>query len=122
MPDIQPAKLGNGGFGLTRVGPDGSGTIIVGIQSDTPSGAINQLTGELAYKELARKAGPTRTKPWNDQAASEHLRDLGIPGIKYFDGNSRAAGEGTRNYVVFDEDDLTILKRNNERLADMVGD
>ncbi|MCP5058977.1 MAG: hypothetical protein GY937_19920, partial [bacterium] len=38
------------------------------------------------------------------------------PGIKYFDGSSRSAGEGTRNFVVFDENDLTILKRNDELL------
>jgi hypothetical protein len=48
---------------------------------------------------------------------SEQLRELGIPGIKYFDGDSRAAGEGTRNFVVFDEDLMTILKRNGEELG-----
>lgn len=36
--------------------------------------------------------------------ASSSLRQVGIPGIKYFDGVSRRAGDGTRNYVVFDDE------------------
>lgn len=46
--------------------------------------------------------------------ASESLRRMGIPGIRYFDQGSRGTGEGTSNFVVFpgNEDLLTILKRN----------
>ncbi len=33
---------------------------------------------------------------------SKELQDLGIPGIKYLDQGSRIAGQGTRNFVVFD--------------------
>lgn len=42
------------------------------------------------------------------------LRQAGIPGIRYLDGGSRAAGTGTRNYVVFPGEEalLTILERN----------
>lgn len=45
--------------------------------------------------------------------ASEMLRQAGIPGIQYLDGSSRAAGQGTRNFVVFpgNEDLLKILER-----------
>jgi hypothetical protein len=35
--------------------------------------------------------------------ASSQLNDMGIPGIKYLDAMSRGAGQGTRNYVVFDD-------------------
>jgi len=35
----------------------------------------------------------------------------GIPGIRYLDAKSRAAGEGSRNYVVFDEDLIEIVKK-----------
>ena len=45
---------------------------------------------------------------------SKKLNELGIPGIKYLDGTSRSAGKGTRNFVVFDENDITALKRNEE--------
>lgn len=48
----------------------------------------------------------------NDPATvSDELKKLGIPGIKYFDGGSRSAGGGTRNFVVFDDKLPKILKR-----------
>ncbi len=42
---------------------------------------------------------------------SAALRDAGIPGIKYFDARARAAGEEARNYVVFDENLIDILRK-----------
>lgn len=42
---------------------------------------------------------------------SPMLREAGIPGIKYLDRTSRAAGEGSRNYVVFDDSIIDILKK-----------
>lgn len=51
--------------------------------------------------------------------ASESLRRMGIPGIRYLDQGSRGLGEGTSNFVVFPggEDLLTILKRNGGLLG-----
>ncbi len=45
--------------------------------------------------------------------AEETLRNAGIPGIRYLDGGSRSAGEGSYNYVVFPgmEGLLKILER-----------
>lgn len=43
--------------------------------------------------------------------ASAKLRDAGIPGIKYLDQGSRGAGEGSRNYVVFDDKLIEILRK-----------
>jgi hypothetical protein len=40
------------------------------------------------------------------QGASEYLNNLGIPGLRYLDGNSRGKGEGTHNYVIWDESRL----------------
>lgn len=42
---------------------------------------------------------------------SQILREAGIPGIKYLDQGSRGAGEGSRNYVVFDDKMIDILKK-----------
>lgn len=42
---------------------------------------------------------------------AQQLSDAGIPGIKYLDGGSRGAGEGTSNYVVFNPNTIDILKR-----------
>jgi hypothetical protein len=40
------------------------------------------------------------------------LRNAGIPGIAYMDAGSRAAGQGTRNYVTFDDALVELLSRN----------
>jgi hypothetical protein len=45
------------------------------------------------------------------QFGEKRLQEQGIPGIKYLDQGSRAAGDGSRNYVVFDDKLISILKR-----------
>lgn len=45
------------------------------------------------------------------QELSSHLGANGIPGIKYLDQGSRTAGDGTRNFVVFDPKNIDVLKR-----------
>jgi hypothetical protein len=44
----------------------------------------------------------------SDKAASLALRDAGIPGLKYLDGSSRSAGDGSYNYVIFDDNLVSI--------------
>lgn len=49
--------------------------------------------------------------------ASELLARAGIPGLKYYDGMSRGKGEGSRNYVTWDQDVLNrmqMLERNGK--------
>ena len=48
--------------------------------------------------------------------AADMLRRSGIPGIRYLDGGSRGAGQGTSNFVVFpgNEGLLNILERNGK--------
>jgi hypothetical protein len=41
----------------------------------------------------------------------DQLRQAGIPGIKYLDAGSRGAGDGSRNYVVFDDSLIEILRK-----------
>ena len=43
--------------------------------------------------------------------ASQKLREAGIPGIKYLDAGSRGKGDGSRNYVVFDDKLIEIVKK-----------
>jgi hypothetical protein len=115
MPEIQPVKLGSGNYGLTRIGPDGSGRTIVGIEESSPQAAMAQLTGERAYHLVAKSINDGNLG--GEAAASAKLNELGIPGIKYLDGNSRTEGEGTRNFVAFDPEIAKILSRNGERAA-----
>ena len=44
-------------------------------------------------------------------AQRERLREAGIPGIRYLDAGSRGAGDGSRNYVVFDENLINIVRK-----------
>ena len=48
------------------------------------------------------------------QDASEALYSAGIKGIRYLDGQSRSAGEGNSNYVVFNDSDITVTEENGE--------
>jgi hypothetical protein len=59
-------------------------------------------TGADIYWELSNKLG-------SDRAASEYLNSLGIKGLRYLDGGSRAAGEGTHNFVIFDDNAIQML-------------
>ena len=64
--------------------------------------------GERVYREMvfqARMDGAENPQ----RAASERLNALGIKGIRYLDGNSRADGEGSHNYVVFDDKAIEVL-------------
>jgi len=45
-----------------------------------------------------------------DDEAARLLEEVGIPGVKYLDAGSRAAGEGTRNFAIFAEDVLKRIK------------
>jgi hypothetical protein len=60
--------------------------------------------GEDIYRALSDALG-------GKEKASEYLKSLGIPGIKYLDQGSRTTGKGTRNFVVFDENIVKVLKR-----------
>jgi hypothetical protein len=45
-----------------------------------------------------------------EQAASGYLNSIGIKGIRYLDGSSRTVGEGSHNYVIFDDSDISITQ------------
>lgn len=49
---------------------------------------------------------------------SEGLLAAGIRGIKYLDGSSRSKGEGSYNYVIFDDADVEIEDIRFSRVAD----
>lgn len=65
-----------------------------------------ELTGEALYNWIAYH--PTATRAPGDRQASIYLNSIGISGIKYLDGQSRNAGEGSFNYVVFNDSDIQI--------------
>lgn len=77
------------------------------------SGGFSPLnTGEDFYKGASATYG-------GHGGVSGYLKDRGIPGIRYLDGGSRGAGQGSSNFVVFpgNESLLQILERNGKGLA-----
>jgi hypothetical protein len=74
-------------------------------------------TGELAYRKIAHQTADNAIS--SQSAATQRLREAGIPGIRYLDGTSRSAGTGSRNYVVFDDSLVEILRKYG--LAGLIG-
>lgn len=71
-------------------------------------GGRDNMTGATAYKLLSRELG-------SDATASEALRAAGIPGHRYLDGGSRADGDGTRNYVIYDDSRIQVTRFEQEQ-------
>ena len=75
-------------------------------------GLFDTSKGSQAYNTIA-----SSNMGRGAEELSRKLKERGIKGIKYFDGMSRNTGEGTRNYVMFD-DSLIDTKRVNDKLTD----
>ena len=74
-------------------------------------------TGKKIYHKtggISELWGREDEDPSQHVGAVARLANAGIKGIKYLDRSSRAAGEGSRNYVVFD-DKLVNVKRKYEQ-------
>ncbi|MES0042615.1 hypothetical protein [Mesorhizobium sp. M0091] len=61
----------------------------------------DQITGSEFYGALGLALG-------GHKAASAALSRAGIPGHRYLDGNSRTAGDGSYNYVVYDDSRVAV--------------
>jgi hypothetical protein len=78
--------------------------------------SLDTMTGGEFYRELGTRLDEEAPLNYaahssdNDKAASLALREAGIPGIQYLDGQSRTKGEGSHNYVLFD-DALAVIKQ-----------
>jgi hypothetical protein len=83
-------------------------------QSQHVQDAIKKAGLEPKSADLGSFGGrPIMSAPrWADTLEqAQALRDAGIKGIKYLDQDSRAAGEGSRNFVVFDDKLIDIIKK-----------
>lgn len=78
------------------------GDAVLPKQPDNPS-------GDDIYKRLVRKFG-------RDKAASEALRDAGIPGLRYLDQGSRTAKDGIHNTVIWDQKLLDQISEKLQKL------
>lgn len=66
--------------------------------------AAGNGTGLTIYKEIVDNLG-------SPKAASEALQKAGITGTKYLDGFSRKDGEGSYNYVVYDDKTPKVVNK-----------
>lgn len=64
-----------------------------------------KITGDLFHDKLKYRFDE------NQALANPFLTDQGIPGIRYLDQGSRGQGNGTFNYVVFNDALIDILKK-----------
>ena len=87
---------------------DGAAFNASGIGETAKDYLMNQSGASAAdiIKNLSRRYG--------DDVASKMLREAGIPGIRYLDGSSRGAGQGTSNFVLFDDQLARIIERNGQ--------
>jgi len=112
LPDDQIAKMLDWDKPLSQQ-PENVRKAIEGLRY--PHGKLTTPMNVDFYKQtggeiLERLQGNYVDTP---QGAASALHAAGIPGIKYLDAGSRAAGEGSRNFVVFpgNEELLKILGR-----------
>jgi len=88
---------------------------------------IDDMSGRDVYDTLSAKLRKKKTAAYGwdvvdtasdssdfsgNKAASRALAQAGIPGNSYLDGASRATGDGTRNYVIYDDSRISILEEN----------
>lgn len=78
--------------------------------------SVKNMTGREAYNAMAQGAATSGKQYKTGADVSNELAKYGVPGIRYLDGGSRNAGQGTYNYVVFDDTLPTILERNGQKL------
>ncbi len=80
--------------------------------------SYSELTGMELYKFLSKFASePGFFEEYESDNAAEVaakiLSSVGIKGVKYLDGSSRSQGEGTHNYVIFNDADIEIKGAND---------
>jgi hypothetical protein len=97
---------------LARVAQEDEMALVISNAVRQAKAGDKGITGETLRGLLERTASPERV--------SARLSELGIPGNKFLDQGSRASGKGTRNLVLFDDKDITILKRNEKTFSPKV--
>jgi hypothetical protein len=69
------------------------------------------LTGAGVYRQMSGTIGAIDPSGRAQASATDVLKNAGVKGIRYLDGSSRKAGEGSSNYVVFDDRLVDILRK-----------
>ena len=77
-----------------------------------PDNATGKQIHEAIGMRAVTSADPSeRALIRKAESASDALKRAGAKGVKYLDAGSRTAGDGSRNYVVFDDKLVEILRK-----------
>lgn len=94
---------------LRAYGPDDPRHLQAAKETERLSREMQRLEA-LAHDRGKDLVQDMHATTWHADTAKA-LREAGIPGIKYLDQGSRVNGEGSRNYVVFDDALVEILRK-----------
>lgn len=83
---------------------------------DRPLNQQSPHVQSFARRELAGRGGDDPLSMsggefYRSLGDKERAKAAGIPGVRYLDESSRGAGDGTRNYVVFDDSLIEIMRK-----------
>lgn len=82
-----------------------------GDLEDLTGNQFQQLVGKAIEEDYLSPPGDAMSFDFDGNTrryAAEYLDAVGIPGVRYLDGLSRKAGEGTRNVVLFNDKHVKI--------------
>jgi hypothetical protein len=119
LPDEQIAKMLDWDKPLSQQAGMVQKVFDLGLQHSLYRKGGGKAVGDFTGADLISAYGAdTHSKA----LLAEDLRKAGIPGIRYLDGGSRTAGQGTSNYVVFpgNEGVLSTLERNGVPIKGLI--
>jgi hypothetical protein len=132
IPDADAAKTLDWDAPLSEQGAVGDKVTFILEKLYPDTKLRSSITGEQAYNLIVEKSGSLDWPIGSDVSVrrqfyevaenktADALREAGIPGVKYLDRGSRGAGEGSRNYAIWDQDVLDrtkMLERDGEILG-----
>lgn len=115
---IGHVSYANGRFDIAFEDVDGSWRNVQGVPAKSIDEAkamvearaqmVRGEKGEDIYRRLVAVHG-------SPEAASRALNERGVKGLRYLDQGSRAAGEGSYNFVVFDDQAIDVIETYYQR-------
>jgi hypothetical protein len=81
---------------------------------------LNTIDGKRLYEKLSENGIDISDRTGvseKQKSISKQLLKLGVKGIRYLDAMSRKEGQGSYNYVVFDENDIEITHKNSREIS-----
>jgi len=109
--DLLEALEGTGSYTSTKPQPRPAGSLPMSMKGSDLYEHLQNKMGATDWPTDADSDTRSQFRQSSAQRVSEYLSDNGIRGIKYLDAGSRSAGEGSRNYVVFNHDHVDIKRK-----------